>query len=408
MSNTVSTTSALPAAPTPLPTSERVLAPDLARGFALLLVALAHAACIFLENTPGVDQTPQGLERPYFVVLFVLVHACALPLFGMMLGYGLVQFADRQEKLGQPWTQTRGVLLRRHAWLLVFSAVDGILLFSGDVLGAYGVIGVVFTLLLLRRGTGFYRIPLLYLGFGLCYVAVQMVLVISGTANDPNGGARVPSPEDASFLAPTYGDAVRERLTEWPLTTAILLPSILFVWVGAWAARRRILEEPEKHRTLLRVGLIGGFGIAIAGALPMGLFTGDYLQLNADTAQFAKTMYESAGMFGAIGYASLFGLIGMALTRKRAANDRGTVVTAISALGQRTLSGYLFQSVAWLILAPSFMLGLGGQADNPTFVAAGCGLGVWLLSVVVAYLMHRKSNRGPAEILIRKLAYRRR
>ncbi|WP_410604822.1 DUF418 domain-containing protein [Amycolatopsis sp. lyj-90] len=379
-----------------LPTSERVLAPDLARGFALLLVALAHTASIFLGNSPGVDQTPEGLERPYFVVLFVFVHACALPLFGMMLGYGLVQFADRQEALGQPWKRTRGVLLRRHAWLLVFGAVDGVLFFSGDVLGAYGLIGVVFVLLLLRRGKGFYRIPALYLGFAGCYLAVLMYLVLTGNS----GGAPVPSPEDTSSLAPAYGDALRARLTEWPAITAILLPSILFVWVGAWAAKKRILEEP--NRNLLLVGVFGGFGVAIAAGLPMGLFAGDYLQLDAETAGFAKMLYEGGGLFGAVGYISLFGLIGMAVDKKR-----GVVVTAISALGQRTLSAYLFQSVAWLILAPPFMLGLGGQASDPTFVAAACGLGVWLLSVVVAYLMHRKGYRGPAEILVRKLAYRR-
>ncbi|WP_340686249.1 DUF418 domain-containing protein [Amycolatopsis coloradensis] len=377
---------------TSTPPSERVLAPDLARGFALLLVALAHTASIFLGNTPGVDQTPQGLERPYYVLLFVLVHACALPLFGMMLGYGMVQFAERQEALGQPWPRTRGVLLRRHAWLLVFGAVDGVLFFSGDVLGAYGVIGVVFTLLLLKRGKGFYRIPVVYLGIGVCYLAVLMYLVLTGGS----GSAPVPSVEDVSSLAPTYGDAVRERLTEWPMTTAVLLSSILFVWVGAWAAKKRILEEP--NRRLLLFGAFGGFGVAIAGALPMSLFAGDYVGFDEGTAVLAKLMYEGAGLFGAIGYVSLFGLAGMAVGKKR----RGVVVTAISALGQRTLSAYLFQSVAWLILAPPFMLGLGGS----TFVAAACGLGVWLLTVVVAYLMHRRSYRGPAEILVRKLAYR--
>ncbi|GAB3702435.1 DUF418 domain-containing protein [Amycolatopsis oliviviridis] len=379
-----------------LPTSERVLAPDLARGFALLLVALAHTASIFLGNSPGVDQTPHGLERPYFVLLFVFVHACALPLFGMMLGYGMVQFADRQQALGESWPRTRGVLLRRHAWLLVFGAVDGVLFFSGDVLGAYGVIGVVVTLLLLRRGKGFYRLPGLYLIFALCYLAVLMYLVLSGNA----GSAPVPSPEDASSLAPTYIDALQGRLVEWPSITLVLLPSILFVWVGAWAAKKRLLEE--SNRKVLLVGVFGGFGVAIAGALPMGLFAGDYLGFDAETAGFAKTLYEGAGVFGAIGYLSLFGLIGMAVGKKR----RGLVVTAISALGQRTLSAYLFQSVAWLILAPPFMLGLGGQAKDPTFVAAACGLGVWLLSVVVAYWMHRKGYRGPAEILVRKLAYR--
>jgi uncharacterized membrane protein YeiB len=81
------------------------------------------------------------------------------------------------------------------------------------------------------------------------------------------------------------------------------------------------------------------------------------------------------------------------------------VVRALAALGQRSLSGYLFQSVAWLVLVPPFAIALGAHVESPTFAAAGSALAVWLISVAAADLMRRHGYRGPAELLLRRLTY---
>jgi uncharacterized membrane protein YeiB len=401
-----------PAAPRavrgPVRPGERALAPDLARGAMLLIIALANSASVFFATGPGLDKTPHGAEGGYTVFLFLFVHSRGIPLFAIMFGYALVQLARRQEAAGSTPAAVRRVLVRRNAWLFVFGLVHGILLFAGDILGAYGLVGIVFTLVLLRRGDRLYRVPLWYLGFAACAVVVLAVVVVTGLATGNPGLSAAPTQDSPSMAAGSFGAAVADRLTEWPGTVLSMLPFILFVWVGAWAARRRVLEEPAKHLRGLRLGAVLGLGVAVLGGLPMGLLGGGFLTVDPAIGPAIKLLYEGSGFFGGIGYLCLFGLLAHRLSRTMAAPRDNLVVGAVAALGQRSLSGYLFQTVAWLVLASPFLLALGDGRGSTTFIAAGCGLGVWLLTVVGAYLMHRRSYRGPAEILLRRLTYGRR
>jgi uncharacterized membrane protein YeiB len=370
----------------------------------LLLIALANSAGAFFANAPGVDTTPRGLERYYNVILFTLVHSRAFPLFAIMFGYGLVQLARRQDEAGSSRAKVRALLVRRNAWLVAFGAVHGILLYAGDFLAAYGLVGIAFTWLLLRRGDRFYRLVLAYLALAACYVAVLAVVVGLGLSRSTER-APVPTGQFPSMAADSYGASLLARLAEWPGHTLTLLPIILFVWVGAWAARRRILEEPERHLRFLRTAALVGLGVGIAGGLPMGLFTAGFLEVDAPTAPWVKLLYETSGLFGAIGYAALFGWVVAKLSQRTPTPRSRPVVRALAALGQRSLSGYVFQSVAWLVLVPPFGIALGTHVDSPTFAAAGSALAVWLITVVVADLMRRHSYRGPAELLLRRLTY---
>ena len=119
-----------------------------------------------------------------------------------------------------------------------------------------------------------------------------------------------------------------------------------------------------------------------------------------------KLLYEVSGTFGGVGYVALFGLLSHALMTAMPAPRENVVVSALTALGQRSLSGYLFHSVAWAVLAWPFMLDLGSEAASPTFAAAASATAVWLVSLVAAQVMQRRSYRGPAEALLRQLVYR--
>ncbi|OZM70939.1 hypothetical protein CFN78_22560 [Amycolatopsis antarctica] len=389
----------------PVRSGERALAPDLARGAMLLIIALANSASVFFATAPGLDRTPHGAERVYNVFLFLFVHARGIPLFAIMFGYGLVQLARRQQAAGSAPAAVRRVLVRRNAWLLVFGLVHGILLFAGDILGAYGLVGIVFTLVLLGRGERVYRVPIFYLGFAALTVLTLIVVVAIGLATGSHDLTMVPTDDSASMAADTFGAALTARLTEWPMTVLSMLPFILFVWVGAWAARRRVLEEPANHLRMLRRGAVLGLGAAILGGLPMGLLGGGFLTADTGDGATIKFLYEASGFFGGIGYLCLFGLLAHALSKAMARPRENLLVGAVAALGQRSLSGYLVQTIAWLVLASPFMLALGGGTGSTTFLAAGVAVGVWLVSVLGAYLMQRRSYRGPAETLLRRLTY---
>src|SRR5688572_23659240 len=249
-------------------------------------------------------------------------------MFAIMFGYGLVQLARRQDAAAGDPRAARSVLLRRNAWLFVFGAVHGVLLLGGDFLGGYGLVGMVFTLLLLRRGDRVYRFAPWYLAVVGVYLVV--LPVVTALTNGTGGrAAQVPTSPNDSFAQPDYVASLLSRVQEWPVHTITITGLIFVVWIGAWAARKRILEEPARHLRLLRVAAAGGIGLAVAGGLPMGLFSAGVYEVSSTAAPWVKLLYEVSGMFGGVGYVALFGLLSHALGTAMAAPRENVVVGAL-------------------------------------------------------------------------------
>ena len=110
-------------------------------------------------------------------------------------------------------------------------------------------------------------------------------------------------------------------------------------------------------------------------------------------------------MFGGPGYAALFGLLALRVSRARSLPAINAAVHLLTALGQRSLTGYLLQSVAWLVLLAPYTLALGQRFGSPMLTAIALGTLVWLASLLAAHLLDRHSNRGPAETVLRRLTY---
>ncbi|MFI5896409.1 DUF418 domain-containing protein [Actinoplanes sp. NPDC051513] len=370
----------------PVRRAERALAPDLIRGFMLLFIALANAANFAFAGQPGLDGTPHGLQRVVNFLMTTLIDSRAYPVFAVMFGYSLVQLARRNP--------ARGVLLRRNAALIGFGFVHATLLYFGDFLGAYGIVGLLATTLLLRRSDRFHRLILWLWGFQTVYAAVLAVIAVT-TAHA--GDATIVNSPNPSLAASSYASSLVHRLAEWPVHTATVIPFIVIVWLGIWGANRRLLEEPGRHRTLLRRVAIGGLGISIAGSLPYALVSAGVLHLDAGSVDAMYRVHAVTGEYGGPGYVALFALLAHRLTG-RSLTGRGQMIVA---LGQRSMSGYLFQSVAWLILFSPWALGLGG-----TYTAVAAAVAVWVISLIAAQRMSESGYRGPAETLLRRIAYR--
>ncbi len=366
----------------------------------LLIIALANAAGVALAGEPGVEPSPEGAERGFNLLMFTFVHARGYPVFALMFGYGLVQLYRRQQAAGAAPAVARSVLLRRNAWLVAFGLAHATLLYYGDFLGAYGIVGLVMTLVLLRRSDRTHRFVLWIWALFVAEVLVIGVLVVLAILRG-GGSAGVANEHIGSLAAPDYPHSLLDRLGEWPAHTATVLPFILIVWLGTWAARRRILEEPARHLKLLRWTAAGGLGIAVAGGLPQALLSAGLLRVDESAASLMSMLYGASGMFAGPGYAALIGLVAVRVSRK----TTGPVTGALAALGRRPLSGYLFQSVAWLVLLAPYTLALGEKFGSPSLTAAVLAVLVWLASVAVARLLDRRGLSGPAERLLRRLTY---
>ncbi|MEV5000693.1 DUF418 domain-containing protein [Nocardioides sp. LML1-1-1.1] len=371
--------------------SERALAPDLIRGAMLLFIALANAGNCAFAGQPGLDPDPHGLARVLNFGLSLLVDSRAYPVFAIMFGYGLVQIARRQEAAGG---DARRVLVRRNAWLVGFGLVHATLLYFGDFLGAYGLIGLAATFLLVRRSDRFHRAVLWVWGLQSLYLVVLPVLALT---HDWSGGAGLVNSPNPSLAADSYRASIGDRLAEWPAHTLSVLPAVFIVWLGIWAARRGILENVDQHRTLLVRTAVIGLGIAVLGGLPYALVAAGVLHPAAGTVDILSLLHDVSGEYAGPGYIAAIALLGARLSRTGR-------VGAVAALGQRSLSGYLFQSVCWLVLFTPFALDLGGH----TVVAVLAAIGVWLASVALAAALQRRGHPGPAEKVLRRLTYGRR
>ena len=110
---------------------------------------------------------------------------------------------------------------------------------------------------------------------------------------------------------------------------------------------------------------------------------------------------SASGLLGGLGYVALFGLLGHRMAVRRAAP--GPLTVGVTAVGKRSLSCYLAQSVVCAPLLAAWGLGLGGWFGSAQ--VALFAIGVWLLTLVLAYAQERAGQRGPAEVLLRRLVY---
>ncbi|GAT71070.1 membrane protein [Planomonospora sphaerica] len=377
------------------PLTRRALAPDLARGLMLLLIALAHAHMYLSGHETGFRGYALdggALDRLVAGVQILLVDGRALPMFAALFGYGLVQLADRQLAAGRGWPQVRGVLRRRSLWLLAFGFCHALLLFFGDILGAYGLIGLVFVGFVRREDRAVLRAA----AAGL----VLHVVVLSGfgllTVSAPKGDtpAAMADPIEATVM----------RLIGWASMTptyfaAGAVPAFL---LGIWAARRRLLEDPLPHRDPLTRVALAGAGLAVAGGLPLMLIDTRLWTPSDPVAVSAYALHSTTGIAGGLAYAAV---IALAVGRMRRGRP-GPVVRALAACGQWSLTCYLLQSVIFVAVFAPYAGGLGTRAGDAA--ASGIAVAAWLATVVLAALLAPGGRRGPAEAALRRLTYGRR
>ncbi|MEU6720162.1 DUF418 domain-containing protein [Nonomuraea sp. NPDC046802] len=379
-------------APAPVPVTRRTLAPDLARGLMLLLIAVAHAHMYLSGHDVGFrGYSLEGalIDRLVAGVQILLVDGRALPMFAALLGYGLVQLANRQLATGRDWPQVRRVLRRRSLWLLAFGFCHALLLFFGDILGAYGLIGLLFIGFLRREDRALLRVAAIGLILHVVVVAGLGFLTISAPKGDT----------PAAMADPV--EALMMRLIGWSgmTPTFFLVSAVSAFMVGIWAARRRMLEDPVAHRALLSRTAVAGAGIALAGGLPLMLIDTRIWTASDAVSVSAYALHSVSGVAGGLAYAAIIGLV----AGRARHGHHGPVTRALAACGQWSLTCYLLQSVVFVALFAPYLGGLGTRVGDAS--ASGIAVVTWLATVALAAWLAPRGRRGPAEALLRRLTY---
>ncbi|MDE3719900.1 DUF418 domain-containing protein [Nocardiopsis sp. N85] len=370
-------------------------APDLSRGFMLLFIALVNAQ-FFLT---GPDPVRSLADQIVTFVQSTLVNGRAIPLFALLFGYGAVMITRRVRAAGGGWIHVR-LLLRRRGWvLLALGFAHGALLLPVDILGAYGLALVLFAGLVRARDA-----TLLWTAGVVALVSTVLALVLTVMMTDPGaegegGSAAVPSLVETSFSAATV-----ERFHEWVLYTPVtlLLVAMPMIALGMWVGHRRILEEPEAHRRTLRSAAVWGLGAAVVTGLPDALVGAEVLTVGPYAEGVSAVVHDVGGWPGGIGWAALITLLAIRPERSgSAAGAHGPVVSAVAAVGERSLSCYLAQSVVFTLVFAPYGAGLG--ASLGAAATAAVAVVTWVGCAIGSEALRRADRRGPAEVLVRRL-----
>jgi len=406
---------------------ERALAPDLARGIMLLLIVLSNTAFHLwaARRGPSGWQPADGswLDHAVQFTMIIVLDLRVYPLFAFLFGYGMMQLFLRQTAAGNSERGAARILRRRSLWLIVIGLLHSTLLMAGDIVGYYGVLSLVLGLVFLRRSERALKRwicagAVLIVFFAAQPVASALLRGELGTLGDAGAepGFLAYAAQEGNWLTAAH-TRLETGLFVTFLASALALVGggyVVFL-LGFWAARRRVLEEPGRHRTLLRRTAVIGIAVGWLGALPAALAHVGALDVPADaqSEEGALTLLRDVtGNAAGLGYVAGVALFAHWWTSRRARVGAGlgvevgvgaTVVTAVSAVGKRSLSCYLAHSLLFAPVLAAWGLDLGEHLSSWTM--ALFAVGVWLLTVAGAYALERAGRRGPAEAVLRRLMY---
>jgi len=127
----------------PVAQAERISAVDILRGFALLGILLMNIPYFALEEHFS-DVYHSDTHSPNFWADFfvtVIFEGKMRALFSMIFGAGILLFTQRKKDAGIGY---KALFFSRMGWLVLFGLIHAhLLLWMGDILYAYGVIGML-------------------------------------------------------------------------------------------------------------------------------------------------------------------------------------------------------------------------------------------------------------------------
>ncbi|MDO5511982.1 DUF418 domain-containing protein [Corynebacterium sp.] len=391
------------AAPSPAQ-KVRYIAPDLARGLALLGIALANVPTAW---APPADADLAGhfggiygeatiLEQIAVVFHAMFVHVRGLPLFTTLLGFGVGLITMSLWRRGFPPGEAKKVLWRRYGLLLLIGLVHMVFLFFGDIIVQYSLTALILIAMITLRDRTLMILAYVLLGLNVVFflgagIVTAAFPVVADLATTP-GDFMEPTSSYLGYLGFNAMAGVA-ALASFPITTAMLGPLMIigFVW-----ARRGVLIDAPAHRTLLRSWVAAGAAVILLVGLPWGLAAIGVL----------PESWELPLMLINTGAGLITGPAALALV---ALMFQGTVDTlnpalrAFVALGQRSMSGYILQSVLLLLLVQPFTLGWGREAGILPQMAIA--FGVWAVTLAWAFLWDLRGWPGPIEWLHRRASY---
>lgn len=374
--------SAVEAPPTP---PSRAGFADALRGFALVGICVVNLPWL-ASSPPGESSALDGAARLLVLALF---EGKFFVLFSLLFGFGFRRQAERV-RAGRA---TPASYARRLVGLLVLGALHAALLYVGDILVAYALLGAA---LWTVRDLPDERLLAIA---GACMAVAAVAFAVLAWGGSGTGGGEGAAAREAARQAylGSFGQALGQRMRDLPFGLLVVLlfncPLAFAAFcAGVVADRRGLLDDPARlARALPPVPLlaagaaIGNAAAAAAYRLPGGWFSG------------------GAGALLAVGAPCLSALYLLALARAwRAPRARAFMEQWLAPAGRTSLSNYLGQSLVANLLFMGWGFGLYGSLGAAALLPIS--LTIAAAGLVASAFWLRRFRAGPAERLLRAWA----
>ena len=358
---------------------------DALRGFALVGICVVNLPWL-ASSPPAPPQGPSVLDGAARLLVSVLFEAKFFVLFSFLFGFGF----QRQLARVRSGAAAPASYARRLSGLFVLGALHAALLYVGDILVTYALLGAALwavrdwpdaRLLTLAR-------------FGVLAAAAAFALLAWGGSGGVETAAAAEAAAARRAYLGSFAEALAQRLRDLPFAALIVL---LFNWPLAFAAfcaglvagRRGLLEDPARlERALPPVPLLA------AGAVLGNLASAASYRLPGGWAPAA------AGALLAVGAPCLSALYALALARAwRVPRARAWMEAWLAPGGRMSLSNYLGQSVAANLVFAGWGLGLYGSLGPAALLPLALAIAAAGLAASSFWL--GRFRAGPAERLLR-------
>lgn len=375
---------------------------DALRGFALLGILVVnigffaspyHGSGLLDPNFPHpVDRLADGLVAWLFETKFYL-------LFSFLFGYSFTLQMAAAERAGARFVPR---FVRRLAGLALLGLAHAVLLFQGDILLTYALLGML--LLACRRLSARRALQgslALMLLAGLAWTALAIL------------GALYPAPpatpQDEAFLHAQAQSALQayrgtiastvaqhlQELTGWVWATVLLVqgPFAFAMFLAGYAfGRRQALADPWRHAGRLRAFCARGLPVGLGGA---AIYAATSL-----TPALSGTPWEWAGLaVGLLSAPVLSASYACALLLALRARPESGMARWLAGAGRMALTNYLLQSAACAFLFKAW--GLRWMGSVSPAGALLIALALFALQLPLSAWWLRGHAYGPVEWLLR-------
>jgi uncharacterized protein len=388
------------------PVRERIQALDVVRGVAVAGILLANVLVFFgltfLPPERAAAFSTVAADRVALFIEHVFVEGKFYSVFSLLFGIGFGLQLARGGDAALPRFK------RRLRILLAIGAVHAFLIWAGDILMLYALLGFTMPWFARKSNRELLRwtVILLAVPTALYVIAVALSLALGSGSGQASPGSGMPPNILAIFERFGTGgikDAFIGNLVffagRWAdLFFTVRFPKVLGMFVlGLWTVRTGVALSPSSHRaTLVRWSVLGwGFG------LPANIIA---------TWAFENWPYIPPSIGGLLGVAmQAVGIpmlaIGYAASVTLLVVDGRRFIAVFAPVGRMALTNYLMHSVICVVLSYGFGFGLWWQIGASK--AMGIAVAIIVLQIPLSAWWLSRFRFGPVEWIWRRLTYSR-